>query len=167
MKALNRTAIREDEAERCDIREYFRGFFVICIPVNQEWQYVTTFGQEWPDATINDQTIHCNKRYLKWSSPLENCSSGNGKRPLLGLEHFYPFLYWYFTFLHAGNVFQPQEMDFCPSRGGKTHFWGGNFFPRPCRVFLHPHRLEKNSCPRDGIFPPLKTAKIRRIWNVV
>ena len=29
-----RAAIREDEAERCDVREYFRGFFVICIPVN-------------------------------------------------------------------------------------------------------------------------------------
>ncbi len=26
-------------------------------------------------------SLHCYKRYLKWSSPLENCSSGNGKRP--------------------------------------------------------------------------------------
>jgi hypothetical protein len=25
--------------------------------------------------------MHCYKRYLKRSSPLENCSSGNGKRP--------------------------------------------------------------------------------------
>ncbi len=40
----------------------------------------------------NKCCLHCYKRYLKCSSPLENCSSGNGKRPcwcwnILSLAH--------------------------------------------------------------------------------
>jgi hypothetical protein len=29
-------------------------------------------------------------------------------------EPFVPHPYWHFTFLHAGNVFQPQEPDLLP-----------------------------------------------------
>jgi hypothetical protein len=37
------------------------------------------------------------------------------KSPLLVLKPFVPAHNWYFTFFHAGNVFQPQEQDLLPS----------------------------------------------------
>ncbi len=62
---------------------------------------------------------HCYKDYSKWSSPLENYKCGKRKSPLLVPEHFSPCIYWYFTFLHAGNIFRSLEQDLLRTVTGK------------------------------------------------
>jgi hypothetical protein len=34
-------------------------------------------------------------------------------------EHFVPRPYWYFTFLHVGNAFRPQELYLCSADAGR------------------------------------------------
>ncbi len=58
------------------------------------------------NLVVLGRLLHYNKSYSKWSCPLENCSSWNGKNPLLVPEPFVPCPHWKFTFFHAGNVFQ-------------------------------------------------------------
>jgi hypothetical protein len=42
-------------------------------------------------------------------------------KPHLGVpEHFVPLPYWYFTFLHAGNVFRPLERELLPALRKET-----------------------------------------------
>ncbi len=68
---------------------------------------------------ICENPPHCYKDYLKWSSPLENCSSRSEKSPLLVLQHFAPCPYWYFTSFYAGNIFRSQKQDLLLGVTGK------------------------------------------------
>ena len=68
---------------------------------------------------ISFATLHCYKDYLKWSSPLENCSSRNEKSPLLALEHFAPCPYWYFTSFYAVKIFRSQKQELLRGDTGK------------------------------------------------
>ncbi len=55
-----------------------------------------------------------------------------GEKTLLLPEHFVPRPYWYFTFLHAGNVFRHGGM--LNNSIGEEHF-----VPRPCWYFTFLH----------------------------
>jgi hypothetical protein len=66
------------------------------------------------------------------------------EKTLWVLEHFVPRPYWYFTFLHAGNVFRHGGMQ--NNSMGEEHF-----VPRPCWyiIFLHAGNVRE-----EHIFPP-------------
>jgi len=51
-------------------------------------------------------------------------------------------------------------------QGGENPFLRQGLLSGPCRAFLHPYRPDKNSV-LGVVFSPLKTAKIRRIWNFI
>jgi hypothetical protein len=71
------------------------------------------------DSKSYPSDLHCYKDYLKWSSPLENCSSRNEKSPLLMLEHFAPCPYWYFTSFYAVKIFRSQKQELLRGATGK------------------------------------------------
>ncbi len=74
-------------------------------------------------------TVHCYKRYLKWSPPLENCSSGNGKRPrwcrnILSLGHT--------GILHSSRLEMSSGMEEC-----KITAWARNILSLAHAGILH------------------------------
>ncbi len=79
---------------------------------------------------------HCYKRYLKQSSPLENCSSGNGKRPcrwrkIFSLTHT--------DKLHSSMLEMSSGMEEC-----KITAWGKDNMPRTHAGILHSSMPEKS-----------------------
>ena len=81
-----------------------------------------------PPFTLSTIT-HCYKRYLKWSPPLENCSSGNGKRPrwcrnILSLGHT--------GILHSSMLEMSSGMEEC-----KITAWARNILSLAHAGILH------------------------------
>ncbi len=54
--------------------------------------------------------LHCNKSWSKWSSPLENCSTGNGKAPV------------YKMFRHQQGAFPFPELQFSRTELNISYF---------------------------------------------
>jgi len=75
----------------------------------------------------------------------------------LGLENFFSFPYWYFTFLDAGNVFRPQKTDFCGSRGGGNTFLRPELISAPAGLFYN--HMGRKKFWSLGFFPPSKLQK--------
>ncbi len=89
---------------------------------------------------IKKETMHCDKRYLKRSSPLENCISGNGKRPcwwrnIFSLAHA--------DILHSSMLDMSSGMEEC-----KITAWAKDNMPLAYAGILHssmPEMSEESS----------------------